>query len=227
MGEAKSIPSGKSPGGAKRAPQRSSVLYWLGELFSNRAKELVAGAVLTIAGVLTFTTWGIFEQRFNSYIIDAAVAELGRDDSRLAAPIEKIFERVRKAEVGALNAGNFWLTPSNRAYTLYIYFPDGHDGKLFYRLNGASENRYVVLVLQYVKAQAGLEGQGIEGIIERPGALKDLRAITFQLAGSEVDQPYADPGTAEGAGSPRQGVLATGIEVNYVSFVAPAIRIEK
>ena len=228
MGDPRSGSAGKSSSGAKQDPRRISFLRWLGELFSNRGKELLALAVLSVVSALAYANWEVFRGRVDDYIIDAAVIELGRDKGRLAAPIEKLVERARKAEVGTLNAGSFFLTPSNRAYTVYIYFPTGHEGKLSYRLTGDTDDKDVVLVLpdgtshklnnteaninlaHYVQqAQGSLESQGIDGIVEPLGALKDVRAITFQLVGPGVDDPNSG-----------------GIEVNYISYVAPAIRIE-
>ena len=182
-------------------------LAWLGNFVSNRGKELLAAGVLSGMTLAIYTSWDALQQRMNDYIVAAAVEELNRDDSRLTGPIGKVLKRLRESEVGSLKVGNFWLTPSNRAYTVYLYFPKGYKGKLFYRLNGVSDRKYVVLVLpdgtnlrmknteasidlaQYVEAGSTLEAQGIEGIIERPGALRDLHGVTFQLAGEDTDEP--------------------------------------
>lgn len=236
MGAAKRTPTDKTPGAHQREPADSANPFsWLGDLFARRGKELIAAAVLSVGGVLTYAIWGVFDQKVKDYIVTTTVDELSSDGSRLREPVEKIFQDARRSEVGALNAGNFWLTPANRAYSLYVYFPAGYQGKLFYRLHGVTEKKYVNLVLpngavhalkdheasidlaKFVQQfEGGLELQGIEGLIERPGALKELRAITFQLAGAGVDALSAD----------TQSPIS-GIEVNYVSFVSPAIHIDE
>lgn len=220
-------------------------LTWLGNLFSNRGKELLAVGILSIVSLVAYASWDALKQRLNDYIITIAVDELNRDDSRLFSPIGKVMRKLRESEVGSLKAGSFWLTPSNRAYTLYLYFPKGYKGKLFYRLKGVSDRKYVVLVLpdgtnlhmknteasinlaQYVDVGSTLEAQGIEGIIERPGALRDLHGITFQLAGEEADEPVTDDLSGTDDNSTERVLATSGIEVNYVSFIAPAIHIEK
>lgn len=243
MGAAKSSSEIQRPRPGEPPPSdNSGVLYWLGDLFSKRGKEIIASAVLSAVGIASYANLGFFEQRARDFIVDATVSDLNSDNSKLIDPISKLFAETRKSEVGALNAGQFWLTPSSRAYTLYIYFPQApkkYTGKIFYTLKGVSENKYVVLILpngksmriedtessidlaKYIDVGTSLERQGIEGILDQPGALKNLRAITFQLAGPALDAPASDDK------SPGGGTAVSGVEVNYVSLVTPAIQLDK
>lgn len=214
---------------------------WLFEFVSGRSKQFILAGVLSASSVVLFTTWEVYEKRVRDYIVGTTIAELNATDSRLRQPIEQIFEHKRKSEVGSLNVGSFWLTPENRAYSIYVYYPSGHTGKIFYRLSGVTDKKYVLLVMpngtsvrmkntesvidlaKYVESQSALRRQGVDGIFETPRAFKELHAITFQLAGADVDSALAN-----GAGSNNAKVpLTSGVEVNYVSFVSPAIHLDK
>ena len=88
---------------------------------------------------LTEPIYKILQQdKAKGLVAEAILAELERDHGRFHGPIQKIFEGARQTEVGTLSAGEFVLTPTNRAYTVYVYYPEGYKGKLYYSLEGVS-----------------------------------------------------------------------------------------
>ncbi len=260
---------------ARRAPEdRRGLLYWLGDLFANKGKELFAGFVITVFGVVTYAMWDTLQDKTRGFVVEAVLAEfdernrltepiykilqqdkakglvaeailaeLERDHGKFHGPIQKIFEGARQTEVGTLSAGEFVLTPTNRAYTVYVYYPEGYKGKLYYSLEGVSSPKSVSIFLpngergpikksessiDLAKAieprRGALGNQGIDGVFDSTTALGDIRAFTFQLTGEETDTP---PTGGTGASETERPPLISRVEVRYVSFVAPAIHIDK
>ncbi|MEX2166702.1 MAG: hypothetical protein WD852_06740 [Methyloceanibacter sp.] len=242
MGDTKDTPRKRTLDRADSAPP-GGVLRWFGDLFYRRSLEIIALTTLSAAGTLAIMMWGTIERHAHSYIVDIAIAELERDNGRFHGPIQKIFEGARQSEVGTLSAGEFVLTPTNRAYTVYVYYPEGYKGKLYYSLEGVSSPKSVTILLpngdrgpikktessidlaKSIEPRRGtLSDQGIDGVFDSQTALGDIRAFTFQLTGEDADTP---PTGEAGASDTEHRPLISRVEVRYVSFVAPAIHIDK
>jgi hypothetical protein len=242
MGDTKDAPRKRTLDRADSAPP-GGVLRWFGDLFFNRAKELIALGTLSVVTLLVWMLWEKIQQQTHHYIVDAAIAELERDNGRFHGPIQKIFEGARQSEVGTLSAGEFVLTPTNRAYTVFVYYPEGYKGKLYYSLEGVSSPKSVTILLpngdrgpikktessidlaKSIEPRRGtLSDQGIDGVFDSPTALGDIRAFTFQLTGEDADTPPTGEAGASDTERPQQ---ISRVEVRYVSFVAPAIHIDK
>jgi len=216
---------------------------WLFDLFADNAKKVIGGGIAATALACGLALWAMTESRVKSFIVAAVTEEMLKDgEGDFSNAFNKAVARVRKLEAGSIAVGSFFLTPTNRSFTLYIYFPDGYTGKMFYSLKGdiVPKKRYVVLASpekkpeplvlsedaiileKYFKATSA-QAAMIDDFLERgstKGPLKgSLRPITFQLEGTDTDQQtglrleLASHDASNGA-----------IEVSYVTFVAPAIR---
>lgn len=198
---------------------------WIAELLTKRIREVVGTAVLAGLAAAFWFGWNVAEARIKKYIIDVIAAELSeRGNHNLSAPLKANLKAWRESEVGAMNLGSFTLTPSNRAYTLFVYLPDGHAGKIYYKITGdiVPKRRFVVLVMpngkvrrienleesldlsKFLSSASRIEES--DDFVERPAYAKGMKAITFQLEGPDTDS---------GAEAP--------IEVRYMAFVTPAI----
>jgi hypothetical protein len=183
------------------------MLPWL----KDKAVALISTAIVAgVAGVLYFI-WDDLLAKFNEYIIE-------------------IVNKSRMSDVGALSTGHFSLTPHNRQYTLYLYCPQRHTGKVFVQIEGSTDTRYVEFLNQNGKKDKieqgsslsienpgedhTLEHQGIDVHINKQAQMKDVMAVTFQLSGPDADDPT------------KQDDLTNKIEVSYVALISPTIRLE-
>jgi len=202
----------------------------------NKTIELVIGAVIAGIGLVIGLIWADSKARTKDFIITSVLEEFGKPDNRFVKPIDEVMGKLRDQEVGAINVGSFTLTPTNSSYSLFLYFPDPqkYSGKLGLAVDGlAAGTRWVVLQPEgspairitstdplidlggYLKKLNAAEAPSISDIIELPAHLKQLRSLTFQLAG-----PSTIPGT------PQFDSTAS-ITVKYVALIRPAIRVER
>lgn len=78
---------------ARRAPEdRRGLLYWLGDLFANKGKELFAGFVITVFGVVTYAMWDTLQDKTRGFVVEAVLAEFD-ERNRLTEPIYKILQQ--------------------------------------------------------------------------------------------------------------------------------------
>jgi hypothetical protein len=214
-----------------QAPAGSKVLA----LLSKNITAVIGSGIGAALLFVFWTTWENYEIRLKNFIIQTTVEEMNKENNRLTSALSKAMGALRKSEVGALHAGNFVLTPTNRSYRLYIYFPDGYSGVLHYKITGdiIPKRRYIALqgpksqaipisdmqgsldLAKYLQFTASEQAQINEELFNKTDFVKGLRAITFQLEGSDSDiselaaqTPLSNPG----------------FEVSYVSFIAPAIQ---
>lgn len=222
---------------------------WLLDIISENAKKLIGGGVAAFVLASALAVWTIMETRVKNFII-AAVAEkmLKEDEDDFSKAFKTAVARVRKSEAGSISVGSFLLTPTNRSFTLYVYFPDGYNGKIFYSLKGdlIPEKRYVVLatpekkpeplilsedaiILERYFRATSAQAAMINDYLERgssKGPLKSgLRPITFQLEGADTDEQPTERAKPEITRHNNSSAVA--IEISYVTFVAPAIRMNQ
>ena len=207
--------------------------------------------VRPVVAFVFWAGWTIIKTEVDAYIARSVTAELQREDGLLSVALKKRLDHLRQSEVGAINVGTFFLTPSNRSYTHYVYFPEGYKGKMFYQVKGKiiPECRYVVLsfpdakpiplknsedsiVLERYFQRSSSQARALDDIFERnntlAGVYKSLRGITFQLEGQSTDEGIQEPSV--GSGCPTTDKSAGGIssnenvfEIGYVTLVAPTI----
>ena len=220
----------KSPQNKDKPQQRAQASGGIVELFTKRIKEVLGTVLIAgLAGAFWFG-WGVADARIKKYIVEVIAEALTKNNDSLSSPLKANLSLWRAEEVGALNLGVFTLTPVNRAYTLFVYLPEGHTGKIYYRINGdiIPKRRFVVLVLPNGKlrrienseesidlgkflSSTRAAPDEVDDFVDRPAFVKGMRAITFQLEGPDTDNGKAD--------SP--------IEVRYMTFVTPAIILGK
>jgi hypothetical protein len=240
---------------------------WIWELFSSLTvdplKKAVGASVGALAVGVGWGLWNFADSQIRTYISGLVLTELKKDESdvtksiksivteellkengELAKAFKETLAKVRRSEVGAVNVGSFTLTPTNRSYTVLIYFPEKYTGKILYQIKGniVPDCRYVVLstptgaVIKLDQAASiNLEkyfdsgnDQALQlaGIIERPAQSKslqdNLKAITFQLDGPGLISGTVLAGRkCEPA---KENELTSTVEISYVSMVAPFIR---
>ena len=186
-------------------------------------------------------TWykseGALTTYLSGYVLSAVIEDLNKaEKSTLAKPITAVLARERAFEVGELNSGHFVLNPTNQAYSLVMYFPPESDGTLGVRLIGnvSSPNQVVLGFPEGGTKNIGTNGEQLinltkffslpapegtllsldDGVFVRPKQFKDLRVITFQFLGPDVDKP------------PPNGPAPT-IDVTYVALISPPIKLEQ
>ena len=183
---------------------------WLIGILVTGLTTLVTSGVVAVLGYVFWTSWASYEAQIKEYIVETVRHELDLGDtSRVLTAIDQ--GRLRKLEVGAINAGSFTLTATNRSQTVYVYFPIGHTGKVYYKFTGdiIPNERYIALQcpdnraipietsegiinLQTCFKNASKQAEQIQEVFENDlalkGALKNLRAFTFQLVGSEFSE---------------------------------------
>jgi hypothetical protein len=206
-------------------------LSGVGKALADKAFGLIAvgafGALAIVGGLL----WAGSTSIVRTFIVETVVTELGQKNDRLSAPLAQVMKDLRATEVGALNVGNFKLTPTNNSYTLFLYFPDNYSGQLALRIAGyASDEKWVevqpdgqkafpinstdpIYKLQdYLTPLSELQKNRFNDFTFVPGIMQDLRSLTFQLSGPNVTQ-----------GSPKFDPTAT-ITVTYVALIQPVIQ---
>ncbi len=225
------------------------MLKWFLDILSENAKKLAAAAIGAAIFAVAVPIWGYIQGSAKAFIVTTVVEESSKDSGVLPETLRDMVRRVRQSEASAVSAGNFILTPSNRSFTLYIYFPEGYKGKFYYALRGdlVPKRRYVVLApptsrpipLDHEESSIILEkyfqpstGQAavIADVFEQNKSSvrlqNSLRSITFQLEGAETDEqapptPATSPGLASATPKEGQG-NPVAIEVSYAVLVAPA-----
>jgi hypothetical protein len=121
---------------------------WLLDIVADNAKKFIGGGIAALALASALAVWAIVEARLKSFIVTAVAEEmLKENEDDFSKAFQQAVARVRKSEVGEISVGSFFLTPANRSFTLYVYFPDGYSGRMFYNLKGdvIPKKRYVVL----------------------------------------------------------------------------------
>jgi hypothetical protein len=223
---------------------------WFTDIVADHAKKLIAGAIGAGAVAIAVPIWAFVQGSAKGFIVNTVVEESAKDGSSLSTSFEEIIRRVRQSESSAVSAGNFTLTPANRTFTLYLYFPEGYRGKFYYALKGnvAPKKRYVVLApptskpIPLVQEQNSIilekyfqpsTGQAavIADIFEHGKASErvhnNLRSITFQLEGIETDEDLSPAlaGSTSFSTTPKQSPEnVAAIEISYVALVTPAPR---
>jgi len=208
------------------------------ESFIAAILALIVGAATTIA----LASWGYLQKWTKDFIIDATVLELNKENNRLIEPIKKTIAHLRSSEIGALSVGNFVLTTSSPQYLLPIYIPSDHVGQMSIMLTGdfVPKESYVVLMLPngkkynidkpevtidlaaYMRMENSPEPDLSESLTLRPGYLKGLRTLTFQLAGSVAEAHSSD------GNSPQQAAkIERAIFVRYLVLVSPSLSMVK
>lgn len=236
---------------AKDAPKPSWVKSAFSEGLKKKTTEISLVAAFSFAGVLFWSSWSYVTSWGREFVIQTTIDELQREKSRFFDPVKLTVERLRQSEIGALNVGSFTLTPASPAYTLPIYFPNGHAGQLSVMLHGnlVPKRSYVVLVLpngklqkiespevtidlaNYLRIAAGADAEVRDDLIQRSAHLKGLRTLTFQLSGPETESEMFQVASTPGQPSPGRPATSSlsqlGIHVQYVAFVAPAIHMSR
>jgi hypothetical protein len=219
------------------ATSRGGVFSAVPDLIKKKGIETVTLAVLGLLGLGFWASWDILKSSAKDFIVQATVEELDKENNRFLIPIKKTVERLRSSELGALNVGNFTLTPSSPSYSLPLYFPQDKEGQLSILLSGdlVPNRSYVVLVLpngeklkietaertfdlaKYLKIGAKPDAEVMDSLIYKPDSLRALRTLTFQLAGRDTDLKLAS--------ASAQPEIA--ISVHYVALITPPISIPK
>jgi len=207
----------------------------------------------------------LVDSQIKKYVANAILDELKKHDGEVATAVratvtsdllkdngelDKAFKeklgKLRKSEAGVVNVGSFSLTPTNRSYTMAIYYPAKYTGKIFYQIKGniVPDCRYVVLATPSGKAiklapdsfinlehyfGAANEQAQFAGILERPresNALQNnIKAITFQLDGPGLVASPVSSGFGRKPCEPmKDDELTSIVEISYVSLVAPFIQ---
>jgi hypothetical protein len=226
------------------------MFQWLKEVFAENAKKLLGGGLAAAALALVTVTWLAFESNVKAFIIKTTVDNLSKEDGELSVALKTALAKLRQSDVGALTVGNFLLSTASRSFTLYFYFPDGYKGKIFYTLKGEviPNKRYVVLAppnskpiplklnedsiilekyFQPASGQAELLKDIFEGSSSSQKFQSSLRAVTFQLEGSDLNPvvAVADKNKLSLAGS-RQ-LQPVEIEVSYAVVISPTIQLSQ
>lgn len=234
--------AGSGPRSASRTGLISSFVDGIKKKSFDSVITAVLAVIVTAVTTVTLASWGYLQKWTKDFIVEATVLELNKENNRLLEPIKKTIERLRSSEIGALNVGNFVLTTSNPQYLLPIYIPSDHVGQLSIMLTGdlMPKESYVVLMLPngkkftidkaevtidlaaYMRMESSPEPDEQESLVLRPGYLKGLRTLTFQLAGSAAQ---AKP---SGGDLPQQAAKAErAIHVRYLALVSPSISMIK
>lgn len=223
--------------GTKASPSSSSFFQQI----LAKAREYIVTLVVTaiVAGIAAawYKSEGALTTYLSGYVLSAVIEDLNKaEKSTLAKPITAVLARERAFEVGELNSGHFVLNPTNQAYSLVMYFPPESDGTLGVRLIGnvSSPNQVVLGFPEGGTKNIGTNGEQLinltkffslpapegtllsldDGVFVRPKQFKDLRVITFQFLGPDVDKP------------PPNGPAPT-IDVTYVALISPPIKLEQ
>jgi hypothetical protein len=226
------------------------MFQWLKEVFAENAKKLLGGGLAAAALALVTVTWLAFESNVKAFIIKTTVENLSKEDGELSVALKTALTKLRQSDVGALTVGNFLLSTASRSFTLYFYFPDGYKGKIFYTLKGEviPNKRYVVLAppnskpiplklnedsiilekyFQPASGQAELLKDIFEGSSSSQKFQNSLRAVTFQLEGSDLNPitAVADKNKLSLAGSRQTQPVE--IEVSYAVVISPTIQLSQ
>jgi hypothetical protein len=111
----------RSPAPAE-TPSPSRRPWLIGILFTG-VTTLVTSAVVAALGYVFWTSWASYEAKIKEYIVETVRHELDLGDtSKVLTAIDQ--GRLRKLEVGAINAGSFTLTETNRSQTCLCILPD-------------------------------------------------------------------------------------------------------
>jgi len=227
------------------------MLKWFQDIASDNAKKVLGGGLVAVALGFFAWAWLIVEGSVKAFIVRTAVEDLSKEDGALPVALKATLTKIRQSDVGALTVGNFQLTAANRSFTLYVYFPDGYKGKIFYSLKGdiIPRKRYVVLAppnskpiplkqdedsiilekyFQPTSGQAAL----LDDIFEKSASThkfqNNLRAITFQLEGTDSNPDTAMPDKAKltvGGPNSQSTVRPLEIEISYVVLITPTIQL--
>jgi hypothetical protein len=219
---------------------------WLSDVFSENAKKLIASAIGAGLAALAIPAWSFIQTKMQAFVTNTVIEESTKEDSPLSDTFKKLVRRERQSEALVASAGNFTLTPTNRSFTLYIYFPQGCKGKFYYAIKGdlVPKKRYVVLAppsskpIPLVQAESSIilekyfqpsTGQSavFEDVFEQSksegGLQKNLHSITFQLEGIDTDEDV--PSTLAGSTSRSQLQEAkSSIEISYAALITPALQ---
>jgi hypothetical protein len=182
---------------------------------------------------------GVTKTYIDNRIVDAVAEDLKKaaggkvlekERSTLAVPILTLLALDRAYEVGELNSGHFVLTPANPTYTTVVYYPNGSAGKLILSLDG-DLSRKSYLAVSFPETDAvkvydsevvivlgkKIESSNSEGVVTqsiyplRQAEFKNLRPLTFQFVGSDVDKD-------------KQPDQPPQLNVNYTVLISPTIK---
>ena len=176
-------------------------------------------------------------------IINLTSTELAKPKgSAYEDAVEKAIARSRDKEVGALQTGHFVLTPATSTYTFTVYFPEGYKGVLRYRLRDTKDPSSVRITWnnktqpldslqnsfpleKFFNDKDSNDNQFVS--TESQKSMQGLKTIQFSLRPDEEDQQSTRrPGFFQ-TGVSASGSALPGIRIDYVTFIAPAMRMDK
>lgn len=216
-------------------PSRHFVVAGLSEVWGGVKKRALEGIVFILlagAGAAFWASWDSIQSWVKRFVVSATVEELSRENNQLIEPIKKTLAKLRSSEIGALNVGNFVLTPANPQYVLPIYMPDKHEGQISVILSGylvpkkfyvrvilpsgknidITSNETTIDLAKSLRAVNTAIENSADDLILRPSFIKGLRTLTFQLV--QMDDVPAQPSATS---------IEREIRVRYLALVSPTI----
>jgi hypothetical protein len=228
------------------------------DFLSKKAIEIVLGGILIVTAGIFAASWKLTGSYIDGYILSAleqnpkalrkivsaaTIEDLSAQDGKLLDAFRAVLAKIRQTESGTISAGRFTLA-ADENYVLYVYFPEGHRGKITYQIQGdiIPNKRFILLqapngvptpilnlhgtidIPTHIKANTSGDVP-IAAAEEMSPFLRDLRGFTFQLVDRTQSASFdtADKPKSSSAGGRTEHLK---VDVSYMAYVTPIIEIK-